>query len=100
MVGCLKYNTMLDNGWVYADTIAELKNLPTLTENGKAQLSNMNSIKVGSFCGCREDSNRYVLTGKNKWEIYCAEGGGGGGGADWPDGYETEDIDFTDWEDY
>lgn len=102
MVSCLKYDPMLDTGYFYADTIAELPNLPNMVENGKYELSNMNSVNAGSRCICQENKKVYILTGKNNWEIYRSSSGGGGGGgddegADWPDGYEDEDIDFNNW---
>lgn len=99
MVSCLKYDPMLDTGYFYADTKAELINLPNMTDNGKFTLSNMNSVNAGSRCICQEDKHVYILTGDNKWEVYRSTdgGGGGGGGADWPDGYEDEDIDFNNW---
>ena len=104
MVSCLKYDPMLDSGYFYSDTIAELAHLPNMVENGKFELSNMNSVTAGSRCIVQENKKVYILTGNNEWDIYrSAPGGGGGGGddegADWPDGYETEDIDFDDWGD-
>lgn len=98
MIGCLNYDTMLDVGLFYTDTKAELKKLPNLTSNGADELMNMNKVNCGSNCICYEDGEVYFLTGRNKWEIYTSSGsGGGGGGADWPDGYETVDIDFSNW---
>ena len=97
MIGCINYDTMLDVGTFYTDTEAEISKLPNMTKNGEAELSNMNRVNCGSQSVCRENGAVYFLSGDNKWEIFYGSGGGGGGGADWPDGYETEDIDFSDW---
>ena len=69
MIGCIDYDTMLDVGVFYSDTISEISNLPNLTQKGKAELFNMNEIKVGSQCLCKEDGEVYLLTGANTWEI-------------------------------
>ena len=102
MVGCIGYDTMLDVGSFYADTIAEIKKLPTLTKRGSGELANMNEVHCGSNCICYEDGEVYFLTGRNKWEIYKSDGGGSGGGGgdddDDPYEYEDEDIDFHDWD--
>lgn len=97
MVGCVNYDTMLDVGSFYVDTIAELKKLPTLTDRGIGELSNMNEIKCGSKCICYENGEKYFLTGRNKWEKYSSDSGGSGGGDDDPYDYEDEDIDFHNW---
>ena len=81
MVGCLKYDTMLDVGQFYSDTIAELAKLPTLNKRGTDELSNMNEVRCGSNCVCYEDGEVYFLTGANKWEIYKSSDPSGGGGS-------------------
>lgn len=81
MVGCLKYDTMLDVGQFYSDTIAELAKLPTLNKRGSDELSNMNEVRCGSNCVCYEDGEVYFLTGANKWEIYKSSDPSGGGGS-------------------
>ena len=81
MFGCVSYDSKLDIGYFYVDTIAELTNLPNLTSDGKGNLSSMNSVCVGSTCDCYEDKNVYVLKGDNTWKILrpiASEGGGGG----------------------
>ena len=70
MVGCIEYDERLDISSFYADTIADLDKLPTLTENGKEEIKNINTCKVGSSCLCREDGELYFLTGDNTWEIF------------------------------
>lgn len=81
MVGCINYDTMLDIGYFYADTKAELKDLPNLNSGGKEGLFNMNKVGVGSRCICYGDKQKYILTGNNTWAAYAStdEGGGGGG---------------------
>ena len=97
MIGCIEYNNMLDVGTFYVDTTDEIKKLPNMTKCGEEELANMNQVNCGSQCICREDSSVYLLAGDNTWQLFKSSGGGGGGGADWPDGYETEDIDFNNW---
>lgn len=69
MIGCINYDTFLDVGTFFSDTISEISNLPNLTKRGEAELSNMNEIKVGSQCFCKEDGEVYFLTGANTWEM-------------------------------
>ena len=81
MFGITSYDGKLDIGYFYADTIAELSNLPNLTANGKGNLYTINAVGVGSKCDCYEDKNIYILKGDNTWQIYkpiASEGGGGG----------------------
>jgi len=66
MVSCTKYNIEQDYAEFYADTKAELSNLPNLRENGKAELANMNRVSAGSVC-LLPDSTVYVLKGDNTW---------------------------------
>ena len=70
MVGCIDYNHTLDVSTFYADYIADLSKLPTMTEDGKEELKNVNICKVGSNCLCREDGELYFLTGDNTWEKF------------------------------
>lgn len=67
MVSCTKYNIEQDYAEFYADTKAELSNLPNLRENGKAELANMNRVSAGSVC-LLPDSTVYVLKGDNTWD--------------------------------
>lgn len=67
MVSCTKYNIEQDYAEFYADTKAEMSNLPNLRENGKAGLANMNSVSAGSVC-LLPDSTVYVLKGDNTWK--------------------------------
>lgn len=67
MVSCTKYNRDQDYAEFYADTAAELVNLPNLTQDGKAELKYMNKVSAGSVC-LLPDSTVYVLTGNNTWE--------------------------------
>ena len=67
MVSCTKYNIEQDYAEFYADTKAEMSNLPNLRENGKAELANMNSVSAGSVC-LLPDSTVYVLKGDNTWK--------------------------------
>lgn len=66
MVACTKYNRDQDYAEFYADTTAELANLPNLTENGKAELAYMNKVSAGSVC-LLPDSTVYILNGDNTW---------------------------------
>ena len=66
MVSCTKYNIEQDYAEFYADTKAEMSNLPNLRESGKAELANMNSVSAGSVC-LLPDSTVYVLKGDNTW---------------------------------
>lgn len=66
MVSCTKYNRDQDYAEFYADTKAELANLPNLTNDGKAELSYMNKVSAGSVC-LLPDSTVYVLKGDNTW---------------------------------
>jgi len=66
MVSCTKYNRDQDYAEFYADTKAELANLPNLTHSGKAELQYMNSVSAGSVC-LLPDSTVYVLKGDNTW---------------------------------
>ena len=78
MFGITSYDGKLDIGYFYADTIAELSNLPNLTANGKGNLYTINAVGVGSKCDCYEDKNIYILKGDNTWQIYKPIEGGGG----------------------
>jgi len=69
MVSCTNYIKEQDVGEFYADTEAELENLPNLTDNGKAELKNMNSVKPGSTC-MLPDGTIYILTGENQWQVF------------------------------
>ena len=100
MIGCIEYNNMLDVGTFYVDTKAEIAKLPNMTKWGQEELANMNEVNCGSQCICHEDGKVYFLAGDNTWKEFNKSSGGGGGGdegADWPDGYEEEDIDFHNW---
>lgn len=66
MVSCTKYNRDQDYAEFYADTKAELANLPNLTDDGKAELRYMNSVSAGSIC-LLPDATVYVLKGDNTW---------------------------------
>ena len=70
MVGCIDYNHMLDVSTFYIDEVADLDKLPTLTKNGKEELKNVNTCKVGSSCICKENGELYFLTGNDTWEIF------------------------------
>lgn len=67
MVSCTKYNRDQDYAEFYADTKAELANLPNLTDDGKKELAYMNSVSAGSVC-LLPDSTVYVLKGDNTWK--------------------------------
>lgn len=81
MFGCVFYDGKVDIGYFYADTIAELSNLPNLTESGKFNLSSMNAVSVGSRCDCYEDKNVYILKGNNTWQIFKPIESSGSGGS-------------------
>lgn len=68
MVSCTLYDKEQDTGEFYADTVAELSNLPNLTDSGKAELMYVNKIHAGSTC-LLPNGEVYILTGKNTWEI-------------------------------
>lgn len=68
MVSCTNYIKGQDVGEFYADTEAELNNLPNLTDFGKKELANMNSVKAGSTC-ILPNGLVYILTGENKWQM-------------------------------
>ena len=68
MVSCTLYDTEQDTAEFYADTVAELSNLPNLTRSGKAELTNMNKIHAGSTC-LLPIGEVYILTGNNTWEL-------------------------------
>ena len=67
MVSCTKYDKNQDYAEFYADTVAELSNLPNLTDDGKAELQYMNRVSAGSVC-LLPDSTVYVLKGDNTWK--------------------------------
>lgn len=67
MVSCTKYDRGQDYAEFYADTAAELDNLPTLDRDGKGELAYMNKVSAGSVC-ILKDATVYVLTGDNTWE--------------------------------
>ena len=69
MAGCIDYNAMLDVSVFYVDKMSELYKLPTMTTDGKEEMRNVNSCKVGSQCICKENGEVYFLTGDNTWEI-------------------------------
>ena len=66
MVSCTKYERSQDYAEFYADTKAELDNLPNLTRDGKKELAHMNKVSAGSVC-LLPDSTVYVLKGNNTW---------------------------------
>lgn len=66
MVSCTKYNRDQDYAEFYADTKAELANLPNLTQDGKAELQHMNKVSAGSVC-ILSNSTVYTLKGDNTW---------------------------------
>lgn len=66
MVSCIKYDKEQDYAEFYADTKAEMSNLPDLTHNGKAQVQNINHVSAGSVC-LLADGDVYILTGSNTW---------------------------------
>lgn len=68
MVSCTKYNRDQDYAEFYADTKAELANLPNLTQDGKVELQHMNKVSAGSIC-LLGDSTVYVLKGNNTWGL-------------------------------
>ena len=67
MVSCTLYDKEQDTAEFYADTAAELTNLPNLREDGKAELQNMNRVSAGSTC-LLPNGEVYILTGNNTWE--------------------------------
>jgi len=66
MVSCTKYDIEQDYAEFYADTKAEMSNLPDLTHGGKAQLQNINHVCAGSAC-LLQNGDVYILTGSNAW---------------------------------
>lgn len=66
MVSCTLYDTEQNTAEFYADTVAELSNLPNLTDGGKAELINMNTVHAGSTC-LLPIGEVYILTGNNTW---------------------------------
>ena len=66
MVSCTKYNRDQDYAEFYADTKAELADLPNLTNDGKGALNYMNKVSAGSAC-LLKNGEVYVLTGNNAW---------------------------------
>ena len=66
MVSCTKYNKDQDYAEFYADTVAELDDLPNLTQDGKKELRYMNKVSAGSVC-LLSNSTVYVLKGDNTW---------------------------------
>ena len=66
MVSCTLYDTEQDTAEFYADTAAELSDLPNLTSSGKAELINMNKVHAGSTC-LLPNGEVYILTGNNTW---------------------------------
>ena len=66
MVSCTHYEKGQDAGDFYADTVADLADLPNLTNNGKAELAYMNKVNAGSTC-ILPNGDVYVLTGDNTW---------------------------------
>lgn len=69
MVSCTMYDRDQDVAEFYADTAAELSNLPTLTADGKAELKHMNKVSAGSIC-LLPAGEAYILTGNNTWEPF------------------------------
>jgi len=69
MVSCTSYNIEQDVAEFYADTSAELSNLPNLNDNGKAELANMNRVSAGSIC-LTPGGDAFILTGNNTWEPF------------------------------
>lgn len=67
MVSCTKYDKEQDTAEFYADTKAELADLPNLYNAGKNALQNMNPVKAGSVC-LLPDATVYVLKGDNTWK--------------------------------
>ena len=70
MAGCIEYNAMLDVSTFYIDEVADLEKLPTMTKDGKEELKNVNTCKVGSSCICKANGELYFLTGNDTWEIF------------------------------
>lgn len=68
MVSCTLFDQEQNTGEFYADTAAELSNLPNLTSSGKAELKNVKAIHAGSTC-LLPNGEVYILTGNNTWEI-------------------------------
>lgn len=68
MVSCTLYDTEQDTAEFYADTVAELSDLPNLTDGGKKTLINMNKIHAGSIC-LLPTGDVYILTGNNTWKL-------------------------------
>ena len=66
MVSCTKYDIEQDYAEFYADTQAEMSNLPDLTHSGKAQLQNINHVSAGSAC-LLANGDVYILAGSNTW---------------------------------
>jgi len=67
MVSCTLYDYEQDTAEFYADTAAELSNLPNLTQGGKAELINMNKVHAGSTC-LLPNGEVYILAGDNTWK--------------------------------
>jgi len=69
MVSCTMYDKEQDTAEFYADTAAELSDLPNLEESGKKALINMNPVHAGSIC-ILPSGDAYILTGGNTWEVF------------------------------
>lgn len=67
MVSCTLFDQEQNTGEFYADTVAELSNLPNLTSSGKAELINVQAIHAGSTC-LLPNGEVYILTGNNTWD--------------------------------
>lgn len=66
-VGKRDYNTNITE--FYADEVADLNILPTLTSGGKDNLSTLRSVGVGSSCFVISTSEVYMLKGTtNSWK--------------------------------
>ena len=66
MVSCTLYDKEQDTAEFYSDTVAELANLPNLSQDGKAELKYMNKVGAGSTC-LLPIGEVYILTGNNTW---------------------------------
>ena len=69
MVSCTMYDIKQDIAEFYADTAAELSKLPNLTDDGKAEVANMNKVSAGSIC-ILPTGDAYILTGNNTWQPF------------------------------
>lgn len=69
MIGLINKNYSTNYCVFAVDTISELDKLPTITENGKENLAYMFPCIVGSRAIVTETSERYILTGQNKWVL-------------------------------